>query len=109
MLGGLWEFPGGKQEKGEALSRTVSREFLEETGLRIRPVRPLMVVRAEYTHKSVDMSVFLCRLEKNEKPSRVRAIDCQAVRWEKVSSLRRYAFPKADHVMIDWLEKSGRK
>ncbi|MDE1798100.1 MAG: A/G-specific adenine glycosylase [Candidatus Micrarchaeota archaeon] len=106
FLGGLWEFPGGKQEAGEALSRTVAREFLEEVGLRVRPVREVMAVRAEYTHKSVDMAVFLCRLEKQEKPSAPRAIDCQDVRWEKVSNLRRYAFPKANHAMIDWLEKN---
>ncbi len=104
FLGGLWEFPGGKQEKGEKLPDTVRREFLEEVGLRIQPIRQLMVVRAEYTHKSVDMSVFLCRLVPRAS-SIPRAIDCQNVRWEKISNLRRYAFPKANHAMIDWLEK----
>ncbi|OMC83437.1 NUDIX hydrolase [Viridibacillus sp. FSL H8-0123] len=33
-----WEMPGGNVEVGEPLDRAVYREFLEETGIEIRPV-----------------------------------------------------------------------
>ncbi len=33
-----WEMPGGNVEVGEPLDRAVCREFLEETGIVIRPV-----------------------------------------------------------------------
>ncbi|MCM3737054.1 NUDIX hydrolase [Bacillus cytotoxicus] len=33
-----WELPGGQVEEGESLSEAVSREFLEETGIIIRPI-----------------------------------------------------------------------
>ena len=32
----LWNLPGGRQIPGELLTETVEREFLEETGLRVR-------------------------------------------------------------------------
>lgn len=33
-----WELPGGQVEEGESLSEAVRREFLEETGINIRPI-----------------------------------------------------------------------
>lgn len=32
----LWNLPGGRQQPGELFAQTVEREFLEETGLRVR-------------------------------------------------------------------------
>ena len=71
-------------------------------------VRHALDVRGEYTHRICLMQVYECRLAKGEKASNVRAIDCQDVRWEKISNLRRYAFPKANHAMMEWLEKNSK-
>ncbi|MFH1174720.1 MAG: NUDIX domain-containing protein [archaeon] len=35
----LWEFPGGTREIGESNEEALTREFFEETGLRIAPGR----------------------------------------------------------------------
>ena len=96
MLGGLWEFPGGKREPGEPLEETVVREVREEVGIEVAPTRLLVTVRHAYTHFRITLHAFECRF----LSGRCRAIGCDDFKWVRPDELDRYAFPKANHRII---------
>ena len=56
--GGLWEFPGGKVEEGEAVERALARELEEELGIRVEAARPLIQVQHDYPDKQVLLDVW---------------------------------------------------
>jgi A/G-specific adenine glycosylase len=96
LLGGLWEFPGGKSRPGETLEDTVVREVREEVGLTVRPIAHVVTVRHAYSHFRITMYVFECRPEGGP----ARPIACDAVKWVRLGDLDDYAFPKANHRII---------
>jgi len=61
-LGGLWEFPGGKVEAGEAPRAAATRECLEETGLRVRPSHCILVHQQAYAHATITLHFIACEL-----------------------------------------------
>ena len=100
MLGGLWEFPGGKQEPGETLEQTAVREIDEEIGIHIRVRRQLGAIRHAFSHFKMTLHVFECTPVKG----RARAVTVDAVKWVSIPELRTYPFPAADQKIITWLE-----
>ena len=100
MLGGLWEFPGGKLEEGETPEQAALREVREETGLAVEVERPLTVVRHAYSHFKITMHAFVCRLlgPMEDVPSENRPR-----RWILPSEIPQYAFPKANHKIFEAL------
>jgi A/G-specific adenine glycosylase len=99
LLGGLWEFPGGKVMEGERPEETCVREIREEVNLRIAVEAPLARVRHRYTHLSVVMDVFRCR----HLSGRVRLKGPEAHRWIRIAEIPDYPFPRANHKFIPLL------
>ncbi len=77
MLGGLWEFPGGKREPGETLPECLAREMREEMDVEVGVGELLLVVEHAYTHFRITLYAFRCRLLSGEP----RCLDCAAFRW----------------------------
>ena len=58
-MAGLWEFPGGKQEPGEAIKATVVRELREELAIEVELTEFLISLDHAYSHKRLRFEVFL--------------------------------------------------
>ena len=96
LLGGLWEFPGGHQEKGESLAQCVQREVREELGIAIKVEEEFAAVDHAYSHFAITLHAFQCRWLRG----RPRAIGCAAYKWVSPRELSRYAFPAANRKII---------
>ncbi|MFH1858334.1 MAG: A/G-specific adenine glycosylase [Candidatus Omnitrophota bacterium] len=100
LLGGLWEFPGGRIEKGEKPEECLRRELKEEAGMKVKIVRRFPCVRHAYTHFRVILHPFECRLD-GKKPGKGGG----PKRWVRFEELSKYAFPAANRKIFEYLKK----
>ncbi len=93
-LAGLWEFPGGKVEAGEAPEATLIRELREELGIEVasQDLTPLTFASHAYPDFHLLMPVYLCRRWQGH----ATAHEGQELLWVKPDSLHLYDMPPAD-------------
>lgn len=103
LLGGLWEFPGGKQVPGESLEETCRREFAEELGVSIATGALVARVDHAYTHFRVTLHAFDCVLQSGTPVSRLG----QPVRWVRPDALDQYAFPRANRRILERIRQAA--
>ena len=99
MLGGLWEFPGGKQKEDEKITETVIRELKEELGVEVAISKPFMKLDHAYSHFKITLHAYICEL-KDGKPEPKTS---QQIQWVPVSELHRFPFPKANRKLTEKL------
>lgn len=107
LLGGMWEFPGGKVEPDETIEACIQREILEELGIEIAVGDRLIVVDHTYSHFHVTLNVHHCRhLSGDPQP-----IECDEIRWVTLAEIDQFPFPKANVQIIEalrqWQKEGG--
>jgi A/G-specific adenine glycosylase len=92
LLGGMWEFPGGKLQPGEDIIAGLKREIREELGVEIRVSGPLGVYRHAYTHFRLTLYAYGCELVEG----RPHPLEVDDLRWVTVEELSEYPMGKID-------------
>jgi A/G-specific adenine glycosylase len=106
LLGGLWEFPGGKREPEETLHDCLRRELREELDIEVEVGERLTVIRHAFTHFRITVYAYECRYLSEHDPKAIGVKDWQ---WVTIKALDNYALPVVDRkiaaVVADaWLQ-----
>ena len=96
LMGGLWEFPGGKIEANESVEACIRREVREELGLEIEVREHLITIAHDYLRFRVTLIVHYCHYLGGQP----QTLECQDIRWVTVEELDNYQFPEANQQII---------
>jgi A/G-specific adenine glycosylase len=99
MLGGLWEFPGGKQKEDEEITGTVVRELKEELGVKVAISKPFMKLDHAYSHFKITLHAYICELIEGKPEPKTS----QQIQWVSINELDRFPFPKANRKLTEKL------
>jgi mutator protein MutT len=105
LMGGLWEFPGGKIEPEETPEECIKREILEELAIEVEVGSHLMTIAHEYSLFHVVLIVHLCyHLAGEPQP-----ICCDEICWVEPQELFNFTFPEANLQIIETLQSLHKK
>jgi len=103
LLAGLWEFPGGKRNKGETLEYALAREIKEELDAEIQTASYLTRVTHAYTRFQVVLHAYTCILKDTPRLQEDR------YRWITLNGFKRYPLPSGSVKIVRYLEEKKKK
>lgn len=95
--GMLWEFVGGKVEKGETKENALVRECEEELAITVEPRTVFTEVVHEYPDITVHLTLFNCRILRGEP----RLLEHNAMQWITSAEIENFEFCPADKVISE--------
>ncbi len=100
LLGGLWEFPGGRCNDGEAVSEGLVRVLAERFGLAVEVGTPGDPVKHVFTHRRVTLHPHEC-LESTETGTELVTLGYHvAHRWLSPDAIAALALPRAHQKIL---------
>ncbi len=103
ILGGFWEFPGGKIEQGETVEDCIKREIWEELGIVIEVGQHLITISHTYSHLHVTLIVHHCQYTDGIP----QPIECDQICWVTLEEIDKFSFPEANFQIIAALRQVG--
>lgn len=101
LLGGLWEFPGGKLLENESAPDCLVREVREELNIVVIPGEFITRIKHAYTHFSITLDAYHCEyLNGTPQP-----IACDDWRWITPDKIKSLPFPQANHKLFPHIFK----
>lgn len=98
----LWEFVGGKVEKGESKQDALVRECMEELDIRLRVGEVFAEVTHEYPDITVHLTLFRAEIESGEP----KLLEHADLRWITSAEIGEYAFCPADVGILELIKAS---
>lgn len=97
-VGGCWELPGGKREKGEDDRTALAREVHEELGVELMAARPFVTYSHDYGDRYLTFHCYRCRLF---DVGAVRPLASEGLAWVTPSEFMDLTFPPANRCVLE--------
>jgi 8-oxo-dGTP diphosphatase len=97
----MWEFVGGKVEKGETQEQALIRECEEELSIEIKPYHKFFSTKFDYPDIDIELNIYESKIISG-KPILNEHND---LRWIKLEEAKNYGFCPADIPVVEEILK----